>query len=96
MLKTLFVVTRALFIVLCSGVSVSVFGLCAKFAETMLQLVILVVAVTVGPGYERLIKFVVLVIEFSCAWRILYISIVYLGLSTAIGTVGHIGHYCYR
>ena len=49
MLKTSFVVTRALFRVLCSGVSVSVFGLCVKLAETMLQLVVLVVTVTVGP-----------------------------------------------
>ena len=31
MLKTSFVVTRALFRVLCSGVSVFVFGLCVKF-----------------------------------------------------------------
>ena len=52
MLKTSFVVTRALFRILCSGVSVSVFGLCVKFAETMLQLIVLVVTVTVGPGYE--------------------------------------------
>ena len=94
MLKTSFVVTRALFRVLCLGVSV--FGLCIKFAETMLQLVVLVVAVTVGPGYERLVRFIILVVEFLCAWRILYISIVYLGLSTAVGTVGRIGHYCYR
>ena len=55
MLKTSFVVTRVLFRVLCSGVSVSVFGLCVKLAETMLQLVMLVVAVTVGPGCERLV-----------------------------------------
>ena len=52
MLKTSFVVTRALFRVLCSGVSISMFGLCVKFMETMLQLVVLVVAVTVGPGCE--------------------------------------------
>ena len=47
--------TMQLFRILCSGVSVSVFGLCVKLAETMLQLVILVVAVTVGPGCERLV-----------------------------------------
>ena len=52
MLKTSFVVTRALFRVLCLGVSVSVFGLCIKLAETMLQLVVLVVTETVGPGCE--------------------------------------------
>ena len=55
MFKTLFVVTRALFRVLCSGVSASVFGLCIRLAETMLQLVVLVVVVTVGPGCERLV-----------------------------------------
>ena len=48
--KTFFVVTRALFRVLCSGVSVSMFSLCVKHAETMLQLVVLVVAVIAGPG----------------------------------------------
>ena len=95
MLKTSFAVTRALFRVLCSGVFVSVFGLCVKFVETMLQLVLLVVAVTVGPGCKQLVQFIILVIEFSRAWGILYNSVVYLGLSTAIGTVGHIGCYCY-
>ena len=50
--KTSFVVTRVLFRVLCSGVSVSTFGFCVKRAETVLRLVILVVAVTVGPGCE--------------------------------------------
>ena len=50
-----FVVTRALFRVLCSGVSVSTFGLCIKNAETVLRLVVLVVAVTVGPGCEQLV-----------------------------------------
>ena len=48
--KTSFVVTRALFRVLCLGVSVSTFGLCVKRVETVLRLVVLVVAVTVGPG----------------------------------------------
>ena len=96
MLRTLVVVTRALFRVLCLGVSVSVFSLCVKLAETMLQLVVLVVAVAVGPGCECLVQFIVPVIEFSRAWRILCISIVYLGLSTVVGTVGCIGCYCYR
>ena len=32
--KASFVVTRALFRVLCSGVSVSTFGLCVNYAET--------------------------------------------------------------
>ena len=50
--KTSFVVTRVLFRVLCSGVSVSMFGLCIKYVETVLRLVILVVTVTAGPGCE--------------------------------------------
>ena len=96
MLKTSFPLTRALFRVLCSGVSVSVFGLCIKWTETVLQLVVLVATIVMGPGCERLVRFVVLIIEFSRAWRILYIFIVYLGLATAIGTVGRIGRYCYH
>ena len=55
MFETSFVVTRALFRVLCSGVFASVFGICIKLVETMLQLVVLVVVVTVGPGFERLV-----------------------------------------
>ena len=50
--KTSFVVTRALFRVLCSGVSISTFGLCIIRAETVLRLVVLVVTVTAGPGCE--------------------------------------------
>ena len=53
--KTSFVVTRALFRVLCSGVSVSTFGLCVKYAATVLRLVVLVVTVAVGPGCEQLV-----------------------------------------
>ena len=93
MLKTSFVVTRALFRVLCSGVSISVFGLGVKLAEIVLQLVVLVVAVIVGAGSERLVR---LVVEFSRAWRIVCISIVYLGLSTVVGMVSRIGRYRYR
>ena len=52
MFKTSFVVTRALFRVLCLGVSVSTFGLCVEHVETVLRLIVLVVAVTVGPGCE--------------------------------------------
>ena len=55
MLEASFVVTRALFRVLCLGVSVSVFGLCIKLAETILRLVILVVIVVVGAGCEQLV-----------------------------------------
>ena len=47
--KTSFVVTRVLFRVLSLGVSVSTFGLCVKLVETVLRLVVLVVAVTAGP-----------------------------------------------
>ena len=50
MLMTLFIVTRELFSVLCLGVFVSVFGLCVNSMETVLQLVVLVTAVIVGPG----------------------------------------------
>ena len=64
MFKTSFVVTRALFRVLCLGVSVSVFGLGVKLAETVLQLVVLVVVVIVGAGSEWLVQLVVLVIDF--------------------------------
>ena len=60
------------------------FGLCVKLAETMLQLVVLVVVVTVGPGCEQLVRFIVLVVGFSRAWRVLCTSIVYLGLSTVL------------
>ena len=91
LLKTLFVVTRVLFRVFCLGVSISVFGLCVKYAETVLRLVILVVAVTVGPGCEQLVQFIVLVVEFSRAWGISCSFIVYLDLFFAIGTVGRIG-----
>ena len=52
MFETSFGVTRPLFRVLCSGVSASIFGICVKLAETMLQLVILVAVVTVGPEFE--------------------------------------------
>ena len=93
MFKTSFVVTRVLFRVLCLGVSVSMFSLCVKHAETMLQLVILVVAVIAGPGCERLVRFVV---EFSHARGVSCSFVVYLGLFAVIGMVGCIGCYCYR
>ena len=49
-LKTSFLLTRALFRVVCSGVFVSMFGLCVKWTETVLQLVVLVAVIVVGPG----------------------------------------------
>ena len=64
--------------------------------ETVLQLVVLVVAVIMVPGCVRLVRIVVLVIEFSRAWIILPISIVFVGLSAATGMILCIGHYCYR
>ena len=94
-LKTLFIGTRALFRVLCSGVSISVFGLGIKLTETVLQLVSLVAAVTVGPGCVRLVRSAVLVIEFSRAWVVLHISIGCVGLSAVVGVILRIGHYCY-
>ena len=50
MLKTLFVVTRALFRVLCFRRSVFLFGLCIKFCGNYAATGRISVAVTVGPG----------------------------------------------
>ena len=61
-LKALFVVTRVLYTVLCSGVSVSVFGLYVKLGETILRLVVLVVVVVVAAGCEQLVQLVILVV----------------------------------
>ena len=96
MLKTSFVVTRALFRVLCSGVFVSVLGLCVTLTETVLQLVVLVAAVIVGPGCVRLVRSVILILEFSRAWIVLHISIGCVCFSAVVGMILHIGHYCYR
>ena len=96
MLTTLFIVTRALFSVLCLGVFVSVFGLCVKLMETVLQLVVLVAAVIVGPGCVRLVRSAVLAIEFLSVWIVLHISIGCVSLSAAIGMILCVGHYCYR
>ena len=48
-LKTSFVGTRSLFRVLCSGVSISLFGLCVQLMETVLLLIVLVAVIVVGP-----------------------------------------------
>ena len=61
-----------------------------------LVLVVLVVAVVVRPGRERLVRFVVLVIEFSHVWGVSFSFVVYLDLPFVIGTVGRIGRYSYR
>ena len=95
-LKTSFVGTRVLFRVLCLGVSVSMFSLCIKLTETVLQLVVLVAAVTVGPGCVRLVCSAVLIIEFLRAWIVLHISIGCVGLFITVGTISRIGRYCYR
>ena len=62
----------------------------------MLRLVILVVAVTVGPRCKRLVRFVVLIVEFLRAWGISCNFIVYSDLFSVTGAVGRIGCYCYR
>ena len=64
--------------------------------KLVLQLVVLVVAVVVGPGCERLVRFVILVIEFSHAWGVSFSFVVYLDLPFVIGTVGRIGRYSYH
>ena len=84
---TSFVVTRVLFRVLCSGVFVSVFGLRVKLMETVLQLVVLVAAVIVGPGGVRLVRSAVLTVEFLSVWVVLHISIFCVYFSAAVGTI---------
>ena len=64
--------------------------------KLVLQLVVLVVAVVVGPGCDRLVRFVVLVIGFSHAWEVFCSFVVYSGLFFVISTVGRIGRYSYR
>ena len=96
LLKTPFLQTRVLFRVLCLGVSVFVFCFCVKFTETVLWLVVLVVIVIMGPGCVWLVRIIVVVIEFLCAWIILPISIVFMGLSAVTGTILSFGRYCYR
>ena len=84
-----------LFRVLCLGVSVFLFGLCVKTSETVLRLVVLVVIIIVGPGCVRLVQSIVFVIEFSCAWDVLCISIGCLMLVHMTGMVHCTGHYGY-
>ena len=96
MLKTLLLLTRALFRVFSLGVSVSMFGLCVKWTETVLQLVVLVAVIVIDPGCVRLVRVVILVIEFSRAWIILRISIGCVHLSVAISMAIRTGRYCYH
>ena len=44
-------------------------------SETVLQLVVLVVNIIVGPGCVRLVQSVVLIVKFWHAWGVLSISI---------------------
>ena len=95
-LKTSFVGTRALFRVLCLGVSIFVFGLCVQLTETVLQLVVLVATVVVGPGCVQLVQFVVLVIKFSKAWISWVVSFGCFMLFCAIRTICRTGCYVYH
>ena len=63
--------------------------------ETVLQLVILVAAVTVGPGCVRLVRSVVLVVKFLREWMFLHISIGCVDSFVKVGMIRHIGRYCY-
>ena len=92
MLETSLVGTRALFRVLCLGVSLSLLGLCEKLSETVLQLVVLVVNIVVGPGCGRLVQSVVLVIKFLHAWSFLSIPIGCLWEVSMAGTICRIHH----
>ena len=85
-----------LFRVLCSGVSMFMFGLCVKFMETCVTTVVLAAIVVVGLVCVQLVQSIVPVIEFSRAWRIVSISIGYVKLFTAVGKIRHVGRYSYR
>ena len=63
--------------------------------ETVLQLVVLVATVPVGPGCVRLVQSIVLVIKFPHAWMFLYISIGCVGSFVKVGMICCIGHYFY-
>ena len=95
-LETSFVETRVLFRVLCSGVSVSLFGLCEELMETVLQLVILVAVVIVGPGCVRLVRSIIFVAKFSHAWRNLCSPSGLLELFHVFGMICHTGRYGYH
>ena len=99
MLTISFIVTRALFRVLCSVVFVSVFSLRVKLMETVLQLVILVATVIVGSGCVLLVRSAVPTIEILSVWvvfHIFHISIFCVSFSTVVGRIIHVGCYCYR
>ena len=57
----------------------------------MLQLVVLVAIIVVGLGCVRLVRIVVLIVEFSRVQIILHISLQCMYLSAAIGTTVVIG-----
>ena len=79
LVKTLFLLTRVLFRVLCSGVSISVVGLCVNLMETVMQLVVLVAAGVVAPRCVRLVRIVIFVVLFSHVGAVLAISMVPVG-----------------
>ena len=65
LLKTLFLLIRALFGVMCSNISVSVVCFCVNLTETVMQLVVLVAAGVMVSRCARLVWIVVLVVWFS-------------------------------
>ena len=66
-----------------------------KMSETVLQLVILVVNIVVGPGSVQLVQSVILIVKFSRAWGFLGIPIGCLVLVRMTGMVHSISHYSY-
>ena len=65
-------------------------------SETVLQLVVLVVNIVVGPGSVQLVQSVILIIKFSRAWGFLGIPIGCLMLVRTTGTVRRISRCSYR
>ena len=64
LVKASFLLTRALFRVLYSDVSISVVSFYVNLTETVMQLVVLVAAGVVVPRCVRLVRIIVLVIWF--------------------------------
>ena len=63
--KTLFILTRALFGVLCLDVSISMVGFCVNLTETVMHLVVLVAAGVMVSRCARLVQIIILVVWFS-------------------------------
>ena len=64
LVKASFLLTRVLFRVLYSDVSISVVRFCINLTETVMQLVILVAAGVVVPKCVQLVRIIVLVVWF--------------------------------